>query len=85
MRLLHVKASSSGLRRETFPFKPPREAQQGQVNRPLHRESHGQIEFSLKLLCDVIYVIKLFVYSLLVLAGRGKRTKFVRGRKGEIT
>lgn len=42
MRLLQVRASPSGQRRETFPFKSPWETQQGQVNGPLHRESHRQ-------------------------------------------
>ena len=79
MRLLQVRASSSGLRRETGSFEPPREAQQGRIIRPLHRESHGQIVFSLMLFSVLV------VYSLLVLAGRGKRTRVLSEMEGEIT
>ena len=74
MRLLQVRASSSGLRRKTVSFEPPREAQQGRTIRPLHRE--GQIVFSLMLFSVLV------VYSLLVLAG-GKRTGFLIGREGK--
>lgn len=79
MRLLQVRASPSGLRRETFPFEPPWKAQQGQTNRPLHRESHGQFVFSL------MFINMLVVYSLPVLAGRGKHTRFLSEMKGGIT
>lgn len=77
MRLLQVRASSSGLRRETAPFEPPREAQQGWIIRPLDRESHGQIVFSLMLFSVLV------VFSLPVLAGRGKRTELLRGMEGK--
>ena len=65
MRLLQVRASPSELR-ETSPFEPPREVQQGQVNRPLHRESQGQIVFSL------MFINVLIINSLPVHAERGK-------------
>lgn len=67
------------MRRETFPFEPPWEAQKGQVNRPLHREFHGQIVFGF------MFINMLVVHSLLVLAGRGKSTRFLNGMKGGIT
>lgn len=77
MRPLQVRASPSGPRRETSPFEPLLEAQQGQLNRPLHRESHGQTVFSL------MFINMLVVHSPLVLTGRGKRTMFfLSGWKG---
>lgn len=78
-RLMRERASPSGQRRETVPFEPPREAHQGQVNRPLHRESHGQIVFIL------LFINVLVVNSLLVLAGNGKRTRFLKEMEGGIT
>lgn len=79
MRLLQVRAPPSGPRRETFPFGTPCGAQQGRITRPLHRELHGQI------VSNLMFVIVLVVYPLLVLAGRGKRTKFLNAVKGGIT
>lgn len=76
MRLLQVRASPSGPKREIFPFGPPCGAQQGQITRPLHRESHEQI------VSNLMFVIVLVVYPLLVLAGRGKRTRFLNAVNG---
>ena len=79
MQLLQVRTSPSGLKKETFPFKPPWKAQQGQTNRPLHRESHGQFVFSL------MFINMLVVHSLSVLAWRGKRIRFLSEMEGGIT
>ena len=79
MRVLQVTASPSSLRRETFPFEPPWEAQQGQTNRQFHRESFGQIVFSL------MFIDMLVVHSLSVLTGRGKHTRFLSEMEGGIT
>lgn len=62
MRLLQVRASPFVQRRKILPFRSPRETQQGRINRPLHRKSHGQGLFYL------MFFVMFVVYSLLVLA-----------------
>lgn len=62
MRLLQVRASPFVQRRKILPFRSPRETQQGRINRPLHRKSHGQGFF------DLMFFVMFVVYSLLVLA-----------------
>ena len=84
MRLSQVRASLSGLRRETFPFEPPRMAQQVQVNGTPHWKSHGQVKLSWMLIY-VLVVHYLVVNSLPVLAGRGKHTRFLSEMEGGIT
>lgn len=69
-----VRAPPSGYRRGIVPFEPHRVAQQGQVSRPLHWKSHGQIKLSLMLIC-VLVVYYLLVRSLSVFAGRGEHTR----------
>ena len=83
MRLSQVGASP-GLRRGTFPFGPLWMAQQGQVNRPLHWESHRQLKISWMLMYLSV-VNCLVVHPLLVLAGRGKRTRFLSEMEEGIT
>lgn len=68
MRPLQVRASPSVWRRENLPFRFSREPNQGQVNRPQHRKSHGQF--------NLMFFFMFIVHSLAVLAGKGKCTTF---------
>lgn len=62
MWLLQVRASPFVQRREILPFRSPRQTQQGRINKPLPRKSHGQGLFYL------MFFVMFVVYSLLVLA-----------------
>lgn len=82
MRLSQVRAFPLALRRGNFPFEPPRMAQEGQVNGPLHWKSCRQVKPSWMLVVLIVHC--LVVHSLPVHAGRG-RHRFLGEKEGGFT